>query len=64
MASKEKSKEEIMRSKNAVEVLDWFKAHPSKENNDVFGLFLELARRDMRPFDPDVRFDPNPRKKL
>lgn len=66
MASKDKKKEEILRSEDMKEVLDWFKAHPGKENNDVFDHFSELAtKREIEThirafgyYDPENRYDP------
>lgn len=69
MASSDKSKEEILQSEDMKEVLDWFKSHPGKENDDVFEHFAKLASKaeietQIRIFgyyDPENRYDPSSR---
>lgn len=62
MKTTDKSKKEIMQSDDMEEVLDWYKVHPQQGNTDVFDHFLELARKQLRPYDPDVFYDPDPQK--
>lgn len=69
MNIKEKSKEEILGSRDMKEVFEWLKAHPGQEHKDVSEHFNDLTfRKEVEThirifgyYNPENRYDPNPR---
>ncbi len=63
MAVTNKSEAEILKSESMEDVLDWIKAHKHDPSKAVDRHLIELAKKRYGPYDPDIYFDPIPKKK-
>lgn len=63
----DKSRDEILKAKTAIEVHRWIVAHPEQRDAEVCSYFNELAKKEFRgrvtdsfdSYDPEIHYDFN-----